>query len=176
KVATTVKCKVTQLLSPKKHEKARNILPDSSSDIANDSNGNPSPPLDAQSNKRRHKPEVIEINDEDEDSGDELIPKIIYVDGKRAHQFSYTAKGCQYKARWFLDTRDKASTSNLIKHVKNCWGIEAWASANECRDANKACDSVVKPLKQSGSILKKFLWKGKGAITFSHQQHTRTET
>ncbi|KAG5633856.1 hypothetical protein H0H81_004772, partial [Sphagnurus paluster] len=123
KVVTTVKCKVTQLLSPKKHKKARDTLPDSSSDIADDSDGNPSPPLDAQSNKRRHKPEVIKINDKDEDSGDELnqmslkwtsvvyafyepVPEIIYVDGKSAHQFSCDA-----------DTRLVIQWSNLSNRV-----------------------------------------------------------
>jgi hypothetical protein len=76
------------------------------------------------------------------------------------------AVSCKYTARRFLDTKDKSSTGNLIKHIKKCWGDEAWAAASECRDASEARESIVKPFARSGSITASFERKGKGGVTF----------
>jgi hypothetical protein len=42
--------------------------------------------------------------------------------------------------------------------------------------AKDARESVVKEIKGSGSITAAFERKGKGKVTFSHRQHTKTET
>ena len=46
----------------------------------------------------------------------------------------------------------------------------------EAGTANDACETVVKELKGSGTITASFERKGKGKVTFSHCQHTKTET
>lgn len=82
---------------------------------------------------------------------------------------------------WPMDvhTKDKSSTGNLIKHVKACrgWGEEIWAAATACGTAKEARETVTKPgIKMSGSILASFARKGKGKVTYSHRNHTKTET
>lgn len=66
------------------------------------------------------------------------------------------------------------STRNLWKHVKSCWDkdvLEVGMAAGTTKDA---CESVVKKIRGSGSITAAFERKGK--VTFSHCQHTKTET
>jgi len=77
---------------------------------------------------------------------------------------------------WFLNTKDKLSTGNLIKHIKNCWGNEVWAADSECQDASEAWNTIIKPFAKSGSIMASFERKGKGAVTYSHCQHMKTQT
>lgn len=107
------------------------------------------------------------------------VPEIIYVEGQRCHVFKCSAHGCSYTSCWFLTTKDKSSTGNLIKHVKACrgWGEETWAAATACGTAKEARELVTKPgIKMSGSILTSFAQKGKGKVTYSHLNHTKTET
>lgn len=87
------------------------------------------------------------------------IPEIIYVEGRRCHVFKCSAQGCKYISRRFLATKDKSSTSNLIKHVKAChgWGEEVWAAAVGCSTAKEARETITKPgIAMSGSILASF--------------------
>ena len=79
-------------------------------------------------------------------------------------------------AQWFLNTKDKGSTGNLIKHIKICWGNEVWAAASECHNATEAWDAIVKPFAKSGLITASFERTGKGTVTYSHRQHTKTQT
>lgn len=50
------------------------------------------------------------------------MPCIVDVDGRRAHEFKCSARGCTTTIRRFLDKKDARSTGNMRKHVKSCWG------------------------------------------------------
>lgn len=104
-------------------------------------------------------------------------PIIEYANGRRAHTFICAATHCRgatRNVRRFLDTGDAKSTSNLRRHAIKCWGEENVDAArgrpvDEIREATKG----VSP---SGSITAAFERKGKGKVSYSHRQHTRTET
>lgn len=93
-----------------------------------------------------------------------------------AHVFKCAACGCKFTSRRYLDTKDKSSTGNLVRHAKGCWGEECWAAAGACHTAEEARESVTNPYNQSGSITASFARKGKGKVTYSHKNHTKTET
>ncbi|KAL1724844.1 hypothetical protein EV714DRAFT_288218 [Schizophyllum commune] len=108
-------------------------------------------------------------------------PEIDYVPGKsgsshRSHVFSCFNKGCKKKVRRYLDTVDKVSTSNMICHAKSCWGEEAVSIAQSHGTATEARAKVAEPLKSTSKITTAFARQGKGKITYSNRQHTRTET
>jgi hypothetical protein len=67
-------------------------------------------------------------------------------------------------------------TGNLIKHVKSCWGEEAWDAANNCKNADETWETVMKPIAKTGSITVVLNQLGEGKVTYSHQMHTKTET
>jgi len=62
--------------------------------------------------------------------------------------------------------------------VEACWGEDALKAGMAAATAKDARESVVNELKGSGSITAAFerKGKGKGKVTFSHRQHTKTET
>jgi hypothetical protein len=101
---------------------------------------------------------------------------INYVNGRRAHVFKCTSRGCKFMARRFLDTGDRSSTGNMGRHIKNCWGEDAWKAACACCDAEDARKSVTKPLALNGSIMAIFERKTKGKVNYLHIQHTREQT
>ena len=76
--------------------------------------------------------------------------------------------------RRYLDTMDAKSTGNLCKHARICWGLETVAAADKTRSFGEAY-GVLKRFKD-GSITKAFEQVGKGKITYSHRQHTTTQT
>lgn len=96
------------------------------------------------------------------------VPDINEIDGCVAHTFKCTARGCQTKIRWFLDTKDAHSTGNMHKHVRKCWEDDVLAAADQARDAASARTMVVEPFKRNSSITKAFKQKGQGAVTYSH--------
>ena len=104
------------------------------------------------------------------------IPDVAYVNEWCCHEFKCAGRGCKYKARRYLDTKDKSSTGNLIKHVRACWGEEAWAVANKCKDAAEARVVVTKPLAKNGSITKVFKRLGKKVVAYSTQMNSKSET
>jgi hypothetical protein len=104
------------------------------------------------------------------------IPEIAYVDKRRCHEFKCGARGCKYTSRRYLDTKDKASTGNLVKHAKSCWGEDAWRAAEQCKSAADARTKVTGPIASSGSITTSFKRNGNGSVTYSHRMHTRTES
>jgi hypothetical protein len=104
------------------------------------------------------------------------IPEIEYKEGRRCHTFSCASKSCKFKCRRYLDKGDSNSTGNLRKHVKTCWGEEALRAAEATASVKVARESVVKSLNETGSITAAFERKGKGKVTYSNRQHTRTET
>ena len=86
-----------------------------------------------------------------------LIPKVAYMDTQQCHEFKCGAHGCKYISQQFLDTKDRASKGNMMKHVKKqCWGEEVWLMANQCQNAAEARFSVTKPITFSGSIMASF--------------------
>jgi hypothetical protein len=77
----------------------------------------------------------------------------------------------------FLDTGDAKSTSGLRRHVKMCWGDEAVSAADNTRDLDGARAVLAKSgLKRNGSITEAFEHIGKEKVTYSHRQHTYTQT
>lgn len=108
------------------------------------------------------------------------------MDGRRVHAFKCTSTKCLGKGRdrrivkRYLDTTDSKSTGNLRKHAKLCWTEDAIKAA----DATKDLDTARGVLKEAGSgklrdgsLTAKFERVSKGGkITYSHRQHTKTET
>ena len=88
------------------------------------------------------------------------------------------AKSCKHKSRSvrrFLDKGDAKSTSNMWKHAKKCWGDDIVASADKALNANEVRQTTVKGFLDPQSITAAFERKGKGKVTYSHRQHTKTE-
>ncbi|KAF8238066.1 hypothetical protein L208DRAFT_1244012, partial [Tricholoma matsutake] len=103
------------------------------------------------------------------------IPVVAYMNARQWHEFKCAAHGCKYISRQYLDKKDRASTGNIIKHAKQCWGEETWIAANQCQNAAEARSSVTGPVSSSGSITATFEQMGKGKVTYSHRMHTKTE-
>ncbi|KAG1771399.1 hypothetical protein EV702DRAFT_977414, partial [Suillus placidus] len=106
----------------------------------------------------------------------EPVPAVEYTGGRRAHIFKCMGKGCKQRDRRYLDKGDAKSTSNMTKHVKSCWGKPAYQAAQDARTANSARTTVVQGILTTNSITASFKRKGKGKVTYSHRQHTKTET
>ncbi|KAL6302647.1 hypothetical protein BKA93DRAFT_736322, partial [Sparassis latifolia] len=106
----------------------------------------------------------------------EPTPVIEYIKGRRVHTFKCAAQSCKRTVRPYLDTSNAKSTGGLRKHAKACWGEDAVTVADEAKDVDEARTAVVKGLLENGSITAAFERKGKGKVTYSHRQHTRTET
>ena len=102
-------------------------------------------------------------------------PDLEYVGGRRSHVFTCTGKSCKQRIRHFLDKGDASSTSNLRKHVISCWGEPAVKAVMDLANLSDAWEAVDK-LRVTGSITAAFERKGKGKITYSHRQHSKTET
>ena len=104
------------------------------------------------------------------------------MDGRRVHDFSCAAKQCKGKGKnpWlvrrYLDTRDRKSTSGLRRHANICWGEEIVKGAAEAKDIASAQDTLKGAVQRDGSITAIFERTGKGKVTYSYRQHTKTET
>ena len=85
-------------------------------------------------------------------------PQIKYREGRRCHIFACAAGRCKgHNGRnvvRFLNKGDANSTSNLLRHAKICWGIEAVEAATQ--SLNAAQDVLAKTKLQDGSILAEF--------------------
>jgi hypothetical protein len=111
-------------------------------------------------------------------------PAIEHVDGRRVHVFMCNAKTCKAKGRFgqnvrrYLDTGDSKSTSNLHRHAKICWGEETIASATSNGVDIHAARKILKEKRviRDGSITAAFDRSGKGTVTYSNCQLTKTET
>lgn len=82
----------------------------------------------------------------------EPVPRVVSIEGRRCHEFYCVARKCNYMSRRFRDTLSRASTGNLILHVRTCWGEEAWNAAKKCRNATDAREKVTKPLLKAGLV------------------------
>lgn len=104
------------------------------------------------------------------------MPTIVDVNGRCTHVFKCSAKGCKVNVHRFLDKKDTRSTGNMRKHVRICWGEEVLQAADEAMDATEVRTKIVASVLRDGSITASFERKGRGKVTYSHRQHTRTET
>ncbi|KAF8076913.1 hypothetical protein FPV67DRAFT_1559261 [Lyophyllum atratum] len=111
------------------------------------------------------------------------MPLVLEIDGRRVHQFVCSAKSCKGRGRdartvnRYLDTKDARSTSNLRKHAKTCWGIEAIAAADATKDVDAAREVIRMAGGRDGSITAAFeRIKKSGAVSYSHRPHTDEET
>jgi hypothetical protein len=102
-------------------------------------------------------------------------PDIEYVSARRCHVFICAAKGCKQRIRRSLDKGDAGSTSNLRKHAVACWGEASVKAVTELASLGDARETV-NGLRQTGSITAAFESKGKRKVSYSHKQHTKTET
>ena len=106
-------------------------------------------------------------------------PQIEYIDGRRCHVFICGAGKCRNRGgrevRRFLDKGDANSTSGLARHAKICWGEETVEAARATGDLDGARAVLAKSNIRDGSITTEFSRLGKGKVTFSHRQHTKTE-
>jgi len=109
-------------------------------------------------------------------------PAIEQIDGRRAHIFECSAKVCKGKGRHgrhvrhYLNTANATSTSNLRRHAKICWGADTVAAASIVKDVYATCAVLAKPALRDGSITAAFERVREEQVTFSHRQHTRTES
>jgi hypothetical protein len=104
---------------------------------------------------------------------------IEYIRDRRVHVFECSARHCKGKGngrmvRRYLDTSDAKSTSNLRKHAKVCWGEEEVAGADRTKDVHTAREALKN--RRDGSITQAFERVAKATVTYSHRQHTTTES
>ncbi|EJD32856.1 hypothetical protein AURDEDRAFT_46353, partial [Auricularia subglabra TFB-10046 SS5] len=104
------------------------------------------------------------------------VPTIGYKNGRRYHEFHCFKRGCQRTVKRYLDSKDSGSTSNMRKHADSCWGEDIVEEAYKMKNAADARLRVTEPVSRTGSIDAAFERTGKGKITFSHRQHTKSET
>jgi len=64
----------------------------------------------------------------------------------------------------------------MWQHAKSCWGEAAVSAADNAKDVSEAHEKIVKGIQLDGSITALFERKDKDKVTFSHHQHTRTQT
>ncbi len=106
-------------------------------------------------------------------------PRIEYKNDRRSHVFECAAghcKGRNGRDVWrYLDKGDANSMSNLLRHAKICWGVEAVEAANATKDLDAAREVLSKTKLRDGSILTEFKRIGKGKVTYKHTQHTTAE-
>ncbi|PBK65455.1 hypothetical protein ARMSODRAFT_989723 [Armillaria solidipes] len=104
------------------------------------------------------------------------IPAIEYRCGRKCHVFACAVKGCKHVIARYLDTTDRESTGNMRKHVRSCWGPDILDIADQVENLEGA-RKVVKAHQNNGTITTMFEHlKGKGAVTYLHRAHTKTET
>lgn len=63
----------------------------------------------------------------------------------------------------------------MRKHAKVCWGDDAVAAADATKDLEGAREVLAESKLRDGSITAAFARIGKGKVTFSHCQHTKTQ-
>jgi hypothetical protein len=107
-------------------------------------------------------------------------PRIEYKRDRQCHVFECAAGRCKSRSgrdvHRFLDKGNAKSTSNLRKHAKGCWGDETVAAADATQDLDAARKVLVESKLKDGSITAEFERIEKGKATYSHHQHTKTES
>jgi hypothetical protein len=64
----------------------------------------------------------------------------------------------------------------MRKHAKKCWGTEIVASADKAKTATEVRDTTAIGTLNPQSITAAFERKGKGKVTYSNRQLTKTES
>ena len=64
----------------------------------------------------------------------------------------------------------------MRKHAKRCWGDEMVAAADKAKNANDVRNTTIKGSLNLQSITAAFERTGKGKVSYSHRQHTATES
>ncbi|RDX42154.1 hypothetical protein OH76DRAFT_1363202, partial [Lentinus brumalis] len=77
--------------------------------------------------------------------------------------------------RRFLDTQDAASSGNLFKHARQCWGGKAISQAKELGDATRVHATLVTNILKTGAITEYFAPAKKGAVVYSNRPYTKLE-
>ncbi|KAG2038702.1 hypothetical protein BDR03DRAFT_933525 [Suillus americanus] len=75
-----------------------------------------------------------------------------------------------------IETKGDQCAHSFKCMVKGCQGDEVLQAADEVRNAEGAHMKIVGNFLQNGSIMTVFERKGQGKVTYSHRQHTWTET
>ena len=84
------------------------------------------------------------------------VPKIEYIKRWKCHTFVCSAVGCRHEVRQYIGTSDAQSTGNMCKHVKKCWGEEAWSRADSIKNADEAREQLGGAGLKDGSITAAF--------------------
>ena len=103
------------------------------------------------------------------------VPKIEYINNQQTHAFQCLAKGCKHKVQQYLDKGDKGSMSNMWRHACLCGGETAVDDVTNGQNLETTCE-IVRNHTEQGTISATFKQKGKTTVTYSHRQHTCTET
>ena len=92
-----------------------------------------------------------------------------YDKGRKFHFFRCASKNCKGKGhkgvRRYLDSKDRAATSNLKSHAVRCFGQDLVDSVFE----NKKSEG------RDGSIFAAFACQGQQPVKVSHRAHTAEE-
>ena len=102
--------------------------------------------------------------------------EVSYKNGRRLHVFRCAAKGCKAEVRRYLDTGDRASSGNLFKHARACWGDDVVDHALELGDPDVVREKVVTAKLESGSITDFFQQTNPNKPKFSHRPLTKVQT
>ncbi|KAI0083812.1 hypothetical protein BDY19DRAFT_998288 [Irpex rosettiformis] len=103
---------------------------------------------------------------------------IVHVGGRHTLQFHCDGLGCKSSVLHYLGMHDSTSTRNLRKHIQTCksWGEEALAIAKRAGLRADKTHKCFKDIVRSRSIKKAFECTGKGKVSYSLCQHTRSKT
>lgn len=104
-----------------------------------------------------------------------LDPQMEYIDGRWAHTFQCANTSCKHTVRRYLSSKDRSSTSNLRKHTRKCWGVEALDTMDHMTTVSRAKDSVEK-YRRTQNLKVVFGAASKKTFCYSTVQHTPTET
>ena len=93
-----------------------------------------------------------------------------YDEGRKYHFFKCAARKCKGKGqrgvRRYLDSKDRAATSNLKSHAVKCFGQDAVEAAFEKTQSGG----------RDGSIFAAFARQGQQPVKISHRAHTAEES
>ncbi len=103
--------------------------------------------------------------------------EIGYVENRRCLLFRCAARGCVAPPlRRYLDKKDRASSGNLFKHARACWGEDVVDQARELGDATRVRTTLVANILRNGTITEYFAPLKKGAASYSNKPLTRIQT
>jgi hypothetical protein len=64
----------------------------------------------------------------------------------------------------------------MRKHARRCWGEDTVKAADKAKTADEVREITAKGVLNIQSITAAFERKGKGKVTYSHRQHTKSES